>query len=106
MTEVPVNPAAVRVASSGTAATPATFPPARTAPPDPDDGRSTLALLTDVGWEKVVATAPGHVAEVRRLVLDPLSRGQVRQLREIAGRIQQAAHPDGCSPALRVPDEA
>src|SRR3954470_22581650 len=32
--------------------------------PDPTDGRSTLAVLTDAGWEKVVDTAPGHVAEV------------------------------------------
>src|SRR5688572_13445457 len=36
--------------------------------PDPADGRYTLAILTDSGWDKVVATAPGHVAEVRRLV--------------------------------------
>src|SRR5690242_2950386 len=33
--------------------------------PDPDDGRYTLAILTDEGLEKVTATAPGHVAEVR-----------------------------------------
>src|SRR3954470_15069340 len=32
--------------------------------PDPTDGRSTLAVLTDAGWQKVVETAPGHVAEV------------------------------------------
>src|SRR4051812_2727733 len=30
--------------------------------PDPADGRYTLAILTDDGWDKVVASAPGHVA--------------------------------------------
>src|SRR5262249_34212380 len=34
--------------------------------PDPTDGRYTLAVLTDSGWDKVVATAPGHVEAVRR----------------------------------------
>ncbi len=72
--------------------------------PDPQDGRSTLAVLTDAGWEKVVATAPGHAAEVRRLVFDPLTRTQVRQLHEIATRVRQVVHPDGCPPALPVPD--
>ncbi|MGY1605304.1 MarR family winged helix-turn-helix transcriptional regulator [Geodermatophilus sp. SYSU D00815] len=42
--------------------------------PDPDDGRSTLAVLTDAGWDEVVATAPGHVAEVRRLAFDLADR--------------------------------
>ena len=72
--------------------------------PDPRDGRVTLAVLTDAGWEKVVATAPGHVAEVRRLVLDPLTRGQVRQLHEIATRIGRVVQPDGCLPTLPSPD--
>ena len=72
--------------------------------PDPEDGRVTLAVLTDAGWEKLVATAPGHVAEVRRLVLDPLTRTQVRQLHEIARRIGQVVQPDGCLPTLPTPD--
>jgi DNA-binding MarR family transcriptional regulator len=68
------------------------------------DGRSTLAVLTDAGWDKVVATAPGHVAEMRRLVFDPLTRTQVRKLHEIATRIRRVVHPDGCPPALPGPD--
>ena len=64
--------------------------------PDPDDGRATLAVLTDAGWEKVVATAPGHVAEVRRLVFDPLTTTHVHQLGEIATRIRQLVDPTGC----------
>ncbi len=68
--------------------------------PDPDDGRATLAVLTEAGWDKVTATAPGHVAEVRRLVLDPLTRTQLRQLHEIATRIRQVLRPDGTLPTL------
>lgn len=54
---------------------------------DPQDGRSTLATLTDAGMAKVIATAPGHVATVRALVFDALTRTQVRQLRDIAQRV-------------------
>lgn len=61
--------------------------------PDPADGRYTLAILTDQGWAKVVEAAPGHVQEVRRLVLDPLTKTQVRQLREISRRILGAVDP-------------
>jgi DNA-binding MarR family transcriptional regulator len=74
--------------------------------PDPDDGRATLAVLTDTGWEKVVATAPGHVTEVRRLVLDPLTRTQVRQLHEIATRIRQVVQPAGSFPTVPPPSTA
>ncbi len=44
--------------------------------PDPADGRYTLAILTDDGWAKVTDAAPGHVAEVRRLIFDPLTKAQ------------------------------
>lgn len=64
--------------------------------PDPDDGRYTVGHLTDAGWDKVVATAPGHVEEVRRLVFDPLTASQVRQLRTIGDRVNRAVDPDGC----------
>ena len=62
--------------------------------PDPADGRYTLAILTDEGWTKVAEAAPGHVEEVRRLVFDPLTRPQSRQLREIGRRILHAIDPD------------
>jgi DNA-binding MarR family transcriptional regulator len=60
---------------------------------DPADGRYTLAILTDEGWAKVVASAPSHVAEVRRLVFDPLTKAQQRQLGDISGRILRAIDP-------------
>jgi DNA-binding MarR family transcriptional regulator len=61
--------------------------------PDPADGRYTLAILTDQGRAKVTAAAPGHVQEVRRLVFDPLTKVQSRQLREISRRITRAIDP-------------
>jgi DNA-binding MarR family transcriptional regulator len=62
--------------------------------PDPTDGRYTLAILTDEGWEKVVEAAPGHVETVRTLVFDPLTKAQVRQLTGIGQRIMRAIDPD------------
>jgi DNA-binding MarR family transcriptional regulator len=53
----------------------------------PSDGRYTNAVLTDAGWEKVVASAPGHVEAVRTLILDALSGAELAQLGEMARRI-------------------
>ena len=58
--------------------------------PDPADGRATLATLTDEGYAKVVASAPGHVRTVRSLVFDPLTKAQVKQLGQITARIDAA----------------
>ncbi|MDQ0734715.1 MarR family winged helix-turn-helix transcriptional regulator [Arthrobacter agilis] len=67
--------------------------------PDPKDGRSTRATLTDAGQEMIHEATPRHVASVRRLVLDPLTVAQKRQLREITVRIQQAIRAqDGWRP--------
>jgi len=72
--------------------------------PDPHDGRYTLAILTDQGLAKVMQTAPGHAAEVRRLVFDPLTKPQVRQLHQISRRIVRAIDPDGPRYLDRWPD--
>lgn len=55
--------------------------------PDPTDGRYTLAELTDDGFETLAATAPGHVAKVRELVIDALTTTQLRHLRTASERI-------------------
>jgi len=72
---------------------------------DPGDGRCVLATLTDAGWDKVVASAPGHVSEVRRLVFDQLTQAQVEQLAEIGGRIMAPRPGDGSAtpPAVGFP---
>lgn len=64
--------------------------------PDPADGRYTLATLTEDGYDTVLAVAPGHVQEVRRLVFDPLTKAQVRHLADIGQRILHAIDPDHC----------
>ena len=66
--------------------------------PDPGDGRYTLATLTGHGQAKVTQAAPGHVQEVRRLVFDPLTKTQSRQLGEIGRRITRAIDPDDHQP--------
>jgi DNA-binding MarR family transcriptional regulator len=63
--------------------------------PCPEDGRATNAQLTASGWDKVVATAPGHVATVRDQVIDALDGEQVRQLSEIAEAILTRIDPEG-----------
>jgi DNA-binding MarR family transcriptional regulator len=62
--------------------------------PDPEDGRATLATLTEAGWQKVVASAPGHVREVQRTVFDSLTDTQARQLRRISENILRVVRPD------------
>lgn len=55
--------------------------------PDPGDGRYTLATLTDAGRQKLADSAPEHVAQVKRLVFDPLSAAQRRHLEAALTRI-------------------
>ena len=54
---------------------------------DPQDGRYTNAILTEDGYAKVVETAPGQLALVRRLVVDALTPAQFSRLGEISGRL-------------------
>lgn len=63
--------------------------------PCPGDGRAINAVLTEAGWETVVAAAPHHVNRVRELVLDPLTRTQQVQLRTVGSRILDAVSPAG-----------
>lgn len=66
---------------------------------DPADGRYTLAILADQGLQKVDQATPGHVATVHRLILEPLTQAQTRQLREISQRIMRSIRDeDGWHP--------
>jgi DNA-binding MarR family transcriptional regulator len=51
------------------------------------------ARLTDAGWNKLVATAPGHVREARRLVVDALSPHQLVSLGEAARSVLAVIDP-------------
>jgi DNA-binding MarR family transcriptional regulator len=63
--------------------------------PCPEDGRATNARLTQSGWAEVVAAAPGHVANVRRHVIDALTPAQLHQLRGIADALLTRLDPEG-----------
>lgn len=68
--------------------------------PDPADGRFTLAIITDAGLAKVAQAGPGHVRTVRRLVVDPLTTAQMKQLKVISRRILGAVREEeGWRPA-------
>ena len=63
--------------------------------PCPDDRRATDARLTDAGWATVVEAAPGHVENVRRLVIDALTEEQVDQLAAIGDALLVRLDPTG-----------
>ncbi|HEY3339062.1 MAG TPA: MarR family transcriptional regulator [Propionicimonas sp.] len=56
-------------------------------------GCRTEAHLTDAGWSKVQQTAPGHVEEARRLVVDVLTPDELGALGAAARKIVQVADP-------------
>ncbi len=63
-----------------------------------EDARATVAVLTDDGYAKVVATAPGHVQTVRSLVFDALTDAQVDQLHAIcAVLLERVALDNRCA---------
>lgn len=61
---------------------------------DPHDGRFTCAVLTRKGYKELVKAAPGHVANVRQLIFDPLSDADQHALRKILSKI--LSQMDGC----------
>ncbi len=71
---------------------------------DPDDGRCIRAVLTQTGRGVVESSAPGHVADVRELVLDALSPVQLEALREANRQILRRIDPDGDTDPARAVD--
>ncbi len=61
--------------------------------PAEDDGRITVATLTDAGYAFLVDAAPGHVRTVREYVIDALTPEQLAQLKAIADQILQRVDP-------------
>jgi DNA-binding MarR family transcriptional regulator len=62
--------------------------------PSPDNGRVIDAHLTGAGYAAVVAAAPDHVREARRLVIDALSPDQVTALIGISRAVLAATDPE------------
>jgi DNA-binding MarR family transcriptional regulator len=51
------------------------------------DRRGQVAIITDMGRQKLVDAAPGHVEEVRKSVFDALSEDQVEHLHDICATL-------------------
>jgi DNA-binding MarR family transcriptional regulator len=66
----------------------------------PEDGRASNASLTEAGLAAYREAQPGHVATVRRLVLDVLSPEQLDQAADIAEAILREIDPEGSMTAL------
>ena len=52
------------------------------------DGRGSVGVLTDQGWELVARTAPEHAAAVREAVFDALTPEQVLALRDALSAVR------------------
>lgn len=68
-----------------------------------ENGRVTMATLTDSGYAKVVESAPSHVETVRQLVFDALDRSQVKQLQEISEQILRSLDAECPSERAALP---
>jgi DNA-binding MarR family transcriptional regulator len=58
----------------------------------PDDGRGSLAELTEAGAAKLGDAAPGHVASVRRHLFDLLSPADVDRFARLYAAILDHLH--------------
>ncbi|MEU4532861.1 MarR family transcriptional regulator [Micromonospora ureilytica] len=74
---------------------------ARTRIPGP--GRATNAILTEAGYEVVVAAAPGHVAAVREYLIDQLEPHELITLRRIGTAVEAAVNRAAAPPASAPP---
>jgi DNA-binding MarR family transcriptional regulator len=81
--------------------------------PCPGDGRFINAVLTEEGWEKARATAPGHVAAVRELLISTLTDEEFAQLGALSEKILAAqgikvvipkVSAEGYCPGMTRPD--
>jgi DNA-binding MarR family transcriptional regulator len=68
---------------------------------DPEDGRVQIAVLTDDGFDKIVATAPGHVEAVQNLVFDRLTPGQVQELTKLCEALLEPPAQDQPRPGTQ-----
>jgi DNA-binding MarR family transcriptional regulator len=54
-----------------------------------DDGRGVLCVLTDAGFARLEATAPGHVETVRTLMFDPLDPADAEHLGAALAKVRE-----------------
>ncbi len=68
----------------------------------PGDGRFINAVMTEAGWQKLVETAPGHVAAVQKLLIEVLTAEELSSLGEISTRVLEAQGIKPVIPNARV----
>lgn len=61
------------------------------------DRRGQWARLTETGFAALEAAAPGHVEAVRKMLFDPLTPAQVKQLGAISDAIRSGAAGKACA---------
>ncbi|WP_051215665.1 MarR family winged helix-turn-helix transcriptional regulator [Granulicoccus phenolivorans] len=61
----------------------------------PGAGRRTNAILTQAGYDKVVAAAPGHVEYVRQVLIDAVTPEQLAELKTIGKTVLSRIDPTG-----------
>lgn len=66
------------------------------------DGRGLFARLQEPGWNALEQAAPGHVAEVRRLIFDRLDAAQLDAFGAILDTIAAALRSDDADPSESV----
>ena len=72
--------------------------------PSLDDERATLVSITEAGAALVGRVLPGHVEVIRRLLFEPLSGEDVKQLGDIMPRVRdhmRAQPPRSAAPRKR-----
>jgi DNA-binding MarR family transcriptional regulator len=65
----------------------------------PGDQRGSFVVVSDKGRAAITAAAPGHVAAVRRYVIDRLTPAQLDALAEISASVMAALGETGDEPA-------
>ncbi len=55
----------------------------------PTDRRGAYAVLSDHGWERLVAAAPAHVASVRHWLVDAITPDELIALGAISARVAE-----------------
>ncbi|MBA2697646.1 MAG: MarR family transcriptional regulator [Nocardioidaceae bacterium] len=70
----------------------------------PSDGRGVFAALTDVGYDKLVETAPAHVGSVRAALIDAVAPEDLeavgRAFSAVAARLETGAPDPILSPTV------
>lgn len=67
------------------------------------DRRGALAVMTDQGWQRLVAAAPDHVESVRQHLMDVLTAAEFAALGEISRKILQSLDPELQAKAIVPP---